>query len=86
VQSSRRGGVLEFNSEANLALTIAIILSLTDCLPEGAVASVVIGAIEYRPIEYVEVVNLQDTHNSSPEVETLSGVQVFVVGSWVAQS
>src|ERR1035441_6980668 len=67
----------EFESEADLPLSVRNIRALRRYLPKRAVTYVVIGTIELRSVEGVEVIHRENSLESFSKEEILLGIQVF---------
>src|ERR1019366_6271823 len=76
----------EFESEADLPLSVRNIRALRRYLPKRAVTYVVVGTIELRSVEGVEVIHRENSLEPFSNVEVLLGIQVFLKDWCVSHS
>ena len=70
---------LELQSEADLSLSVAVLLTLVIYRAVSTVAKVRVRTIESRSVEQVEVIDLQNPLEALAKVEMLSDVGALVV-------
>src|SRR5215813_7002259 len=76
---------LKFQAEADLSLSVTVLLTLGCGLPERSIVDRCVRTVESCAVKQVEVIDLQNTLEAFTQIEVLSDVRAFVVVSRLLQ-